>query len=89
MVQNLRATLAEDIGTLDWMAPATKEQAQIKLAKMAEQIVNPNVWIDYSALQPNQPFYASNLRGVRAWTVNTSWQRSASRRRKTNGRCRR
>ncbi|MDB5366792.1 MAG: peptidase [Rhodospirillales bacterium] len=69
MVQNLRATLAEDIKGLDWMGDATKSQAQVKLDKMAEQIVNPNVWIDYSALQPNEPFYASNLRTVRAWTV--------------------
>ncbi|GIL41723.1 metallopeptidase [Rhodospirillales bacterium TMPK1] len=69
MVQNLRATLAEDIKTLDWMGAATKQQAAVKLDKMAEQIVNPNVWIDYSALQPTEPFYASNLRGARAWEV--------------------
>jgi putative endopeptidase len=50
MVKNFLAAFKEGIDTLDWMTPATKQQAQIKLAKMGVKVGYPNQWRDYSGL---------------------------------------
>jgi predicted metalloendopeptidase len=51
LVNNLLATFKQSIDTLDWMSPATKQQAQAKLAKFTTKIGYPNQWRDYSTLQ--------------------------------------
>ncbi|MES2262989.1 MAG: M13-type metalloendopeptidase [Pseudomonadota bacterium] len=50
LVSNLLAAYKQSINTLDWMSPATKKQAQAKLAKFTTKIGYPNKWRDYSAL---------------------------------------
>ncbi len=50
LVANLLATYKQSIATLDWMSPATKQQAQVKLAKFTTKIGYPEQWRDYSAL---------------------------------------
>jgi putative endopeptidase len=40
----------KSIDTLDWMSPATKKEAQAKLAKFTVKIGYPNKWRDYSQL---------------------------------------
>ncbi|TFW29889.1 M13 family metallopeptidase [Massilia horti] len=50
MVQNLLVAMKQSINTLDWMSPATKKEAQAKLAKFMPKIGYPNKWKDYSAL---------------------------------------
>jgi putative endopeptidase len=50
LVHNLFVAFKQSIDTLAWMSPATKEQAQAKLAKMTSKIGYPNKWRDYSAL---------------------------------------
>ncbi len=50
MVKNLLATFKTSIDGLDWMSPATKKEAQAKLAKFTPKIAYPNRWKDYSAL---------------------------------------
>jgi putative endopeptidase len=50
MVKNLLAAFKQSIDTLDWMSPATKKEAQAKLAKFTPKIGYPNKWKDYSAL---------------------------------------
>jgi len=50
LVHNLLAAYKDSIATLDWMTPATKEQAQAKLAKFTTKIGYPNKWRDYSKL---------------------------------------
>ena len=50
LVANLLATYRESIATLDWMSPATREQALTKLAKFRVKVGYPTRWIDYSAL---------------------------------------
>ena len=50
LVHNLLATYKTSIDKLDWMSPATKKQAQAKLAKIATKIAYPNHWRDYSKL---------------------------------------
>lgn len=50
LVQNLMKAYSQSIEQLDWMSPATKVQAQKKLASFAVKIGYPNKWRDYSAL---------------------------------------
>ncbi|MYN46358.1 M13 family peptidase [Pseudoduganella sp. FT93W] len=50
LVQNLLAAFRQSITTLDWMGPATKQQAQDKLSKFMVKIGYPDKWRDYSAL---------------------------------------
>jgi putative endopeptidase len=50
LVANLLAAYQQSIATLDWMSPATKEQAQAKLARFTTKIGYPNKWRDYSSL---------------------------------------
>ena len=69
LVQNLQATLHDDIGTLSWMSPATKAYAVKKLAAYAKKIGYPKKWIDYSSYRVSADSYAGNVaRGrVFAW----------------------
>jgi len=50
LVKNLLAAYKDSIDKLDWMSPATKKEAQAKLAKFTPKIGYPNKWKDYSAL---------------------------------------
>ena len=50
LVGNLLKAYRQSIATLDWMSPATKKQALIKLAKFVPKIGYPNKWRDYSRL---------------------------------------
>ena len=50
LVGNLKAAYKQSINRLDWMSPATKKQAQLKLSTMVTKIGYPDKWRDYSAL---------------------------------------
>ncbi|TFW17690.1 M13 family peptidase [Duganella callida] len=50
LVKNLLAAYKTSIDNLDWMSPATKLEAQAKLAKFTPKIGYPNKWRDYSSL---------------------------------------
>ena len=50
LVANLLAAYKDSINKLDWMSPATKKEAQAKLAKFTPKIGYPNKWKDYAAL---------------------------------------
>ena len=50
LVANLLAAYKQSIDKLDWMSPATKKEAQAKLAKFTPKIAYPNKWKDYSKL---------------------------------------
>ncbi|MES2130460.1 MAG: M13-type metalloendopeptidase [Pseudomonadota bacterium] len=49
LVKNLLAAYKQSIDTLDWMSPATKLEAQAKLAKFHARIAYPDKWRDYAA----------------------------------------
>lgn len=51
LVENLLAAYREDIGTLDWMGPETKQKAELKLSQFATKIGYPARWRDYSTLR--------------------------------------
>jgi putative endopeptidase len=51
IVNEIRAAMEQDINSLDWMSPATKQQALTKLHAMANKIGYPDKWRDYSKLE--------------------------------------
>ncbi|WP_432380980.1 M13 family metallopeptidase [Duganella sp. P38] len=61
LVKNLLAAFKESIDTLDWMSPATKQQAQAKLAKFTTKIGYPNKWRDYAKLTVSKDDLVGNV----------------------------
>ncbi len=51
MVQKIETMLGDDLQSLDWMAPATKEQALLKLRAVSGKIGYPSQWRDYSSVK--------------------------------------
>ncbi|HEU4883631.1 MAG TPA: M13 family metallopeptidase [Longimicrobium sp.] len=62
LVANLMAAYREAIDELEWMSPATKAQAQDKLAGFTVKIGYPNEWEDYSALEIRPDDLLGNMR---------------------------
>jgi putative endopeptidase len=58
MTRQIEHSMEEDINTLDWMSPATKQQALEKLHIIVNKIGYPDKWRDYSAVEikPNDFF---------------------------------
>jgi putative endopeptidase len=50
LVDNLLTAYRQDVNSLDWMGPETKQQALEKLAKLHRKIGYPDHWRDYSGL---------------------------------------
>jgi putative endopeptidase len=61
MVKNIMGALHDDLETLDWMSPATREQALKKLSMMTLQIGYPEKWRDYSNYRVDRGPYVENL----------------------------
>ncbi len=62
MVRNLMSALREDINTLKWMGPTTRQQAIVKLQAFETKIGYPDKWRDYSPLTiVRGPFVANTL----------------------------
>ncbi|WP_202427492.1 M13 family metallopeptidase [Duganella margarita] len=70
LVKNLLATYKTSIDKLDWMTPATKKQAQAKLAKFTYKIGYPNKWRDYSALTISKDDLVGNVLRSRQFDYN-------------------
>jgi len=62
MVKNIMAALRDDLTTLDWMSPATREQALKKLDAMQLKIGYPDKWRDYSNYHVDRGPYVENIR---------------------------
>jgi putative endopeptidase len=62
MVKNLIAALHDDLSTLDWMGPATREQALKKLVAIQLKIGYPDKWRDYSGFHVDRGPYVENVR---------------------------
>ncbi len=67
LVQNLLAAFKQSIATLDWMGPATKQQAQDKLSKFMVKIGYPDKWRDYSALSVRADDLVGNVQRSHAF----------------------
>src|SRR5579862_9093676 len=65
MVNNLTAALHDDLQTLPWMGPATRQKALEKLAKFERKIGYPDKWRDYSAFTVDRgPYVVNQMRGA-------------------------
>jgi len=65
IVGNLIDALHDDLETLSWMGPATRQQALLKLSKFTRKIGYPDKWRDYSAYHVDRTSYTSNqMRGA-------------------------
>jgi putative endopeptidase len=65
MVNHLIDVLHDDLQTLPWMGPATRQQALAKLSGFTRKIGYPDKWRDYSSYRVDRISYASNqMRGA-------------------------
>jgi putative endopeptidase len=62
MARNILAAFDKRVAALDWMAPATKEEARRKIATMRIGVGYPDAWRDYSALEVRANDPVGNLR---------------------------
>ncbi len=62
MVKNLMAALRDDLATLDWMSPETRQRATAKLDAIMIKIGYPDKWRDYSAYRVDRGPYIENVR---------------------------
>jgi len=67
LVAHLVEAYRQSISTLDWMGPATRERALVKLAKFTPKIGYPEQWKDYSALEVRAEDLLGNIRRAGAW----------------------
>ncbi|MDX1556811.1 MAG: M13 family metallopeptidase, partial [Xanthomonadales bacterium] len=67
MVENIIATLNDDLGQLEWMSPETREKARTKLSKFTPKIGYPDEWKDYSDLTIVRGDHMANLKSAIAW----------------------
>jgi putative endopeptidase len=51
MVQEIEKMLGGDVQSLDWMSPATQQQAMVKLRGVTNKIGYPDKWRDYSSVK--------------------------------------
>jgi endothelin-converting enzyme/putative endopeptidase len=70
VVTEIRAAMEQDIKSLTWMSPATKEQALIKLRAMANKIGYPEKWRDYSKLEVVRGDNLGNVERARQFEFN-------------------
>ncbi|GLQ96160.1 M13 family metallopeptidase [Dyella mobilis] len=61
MVNQIRDALRQDLKTLSWMTPATREAAVKKLDMMELRVGYPDKWRDYSTLQIDRGPYVLNV----------------------------
>jgi len=61
MLTNIRNALKNDLKTLPWMTPATRQAALKKLDLMEERIGYPDQWRDYSKLYIDRGSYILNV----------------------------
>jgi putative endopeptidase len=65
IVGHLIDALRDDLQTLPWMGPATRQQALAKLSTFVRKIGYPDKWRDYSSYKVDRISYASNqMRGA-------------------------
>jgi putative endopeptidase len=67
MVANIIAAFRKRIDALDWMAPATKAEAQAKLTTLYVGVGYPETWKDYSALEIKADDLFGNIHRASLW----------------------
>ena len=67
MVHDIENAMAQDIESLDWMSPATKQKALEKLHAVANKIGYPDKWRDYTKLEIVRGDFAGNILRAQAF----------------------
>ncbi len=67
MVHDIEHAMDRDITSVDWMQPATKEQAKVKLHAIEDKIGYPDHWRDYSAVKIVRNSYVNNVHEATAF----------------------
>jgi putative endopeptidase len=75
LIRNLQAAFKAGIDELEWMSPATKREAQAKLAKYSLKIGYPDRWRDFSALAVDGETLIGNELRFARFQHNESWAR--------------
>lgn len=75
LVKNLLAAFNVMIDELEWMSPATKKEAQAKLAKFKVKIAYPDQWRDFSKLEVKPGDHVGNQIRFREFQNDESWSR--------------
>jgi predicted metalloendopeptidase len=75
LIKNLLAAFKVGIDELEWMSPATKVQAQAKLAKFAVKIAYPDRWRDYAGLEIDSADLVGNVMRYRRFEAAEMWSR--------------
>jgi len=70
MVKGIETALEQDVDTLSWMTPETKQQAKAKLHMILEKIGYPDHPRDYSALVITPDNYFENVQKATAFEFN-------------------
>lgn len=70
MVTAIEKEMERDIQSLDWMTPATRQQALIKLHGIANKIGFPDKWKDYSAVKIARDDALGNFFRLSEWRIN-------------------
>ena len=61
MVHSIETALSSDIQSLNWMSPATKQQALVKLKGIEDKIGYPSHWRDYSSVKIVRGSWLNNV----------------------------
>ncbi len=67
MVHAIEHAMHEDIESVTWMTPATKEQAIVKLKGIEDKIGYPSHWRDYSSVTITRDSYLGNVERASAF----------------------
>jgi putative endopeptidase len=70
MVHEIEHQMANDIQSLSWMSPVTKQQAMVKLHAVANKIGYPDKWRDYSSVDVVDNDYFGNWFRAAEFEVN-------------------
>ena len=67
MVHAIEQAMHDDIESVSWMTPATKEQAIVKLKGIEDKIGYPSHWRDYSSVKVTRDNYLANIEHASAF----------------------
>jgi len=64
MVDAIETAMGQDIQQVDWMAPETKQKAQLKLHAVLDKIGYPDQWRDYSGVTIGRDNFVANVQAA-------------------------
>ena len=75
MTQQIEAAMQGEIEQLDWMSPATKQEALRKLHAIRNKIGYPDTWRDYTALDVKRDDYLGNATRAHRFENAREWHK--------------